>query len=122
VATHWHLEPAEHPAFYSANRLTLNVTRQAMRTWGFTPSGRLFEAAACGTPVLSDVWPGLETFFAPGQEILLAETPEQATAALDRDQADLRRIGQAARERVLAEHTGAHRASELTRTCEAAAC
>ena len=122
VTTHWHLEPAAHPAFYSANRLTLNVTRQAMRTWGFTPSGRLFEAASCGTPVLSDVWPGLETFFAPGREILLAETPEEATAALDRDEAEVRRIGQAARERVLAKHTGAHRADELARACEAAAC
>src|SRR5260221_12230150 len=78
VATQWHLEPRRHPAFYSANRLTLSVTRQAMRDWGYTPSGRLFEAAACGTPILTDTWPGLDEFFTPGAEILVAETADQA--------------------------------------------
>jgi spore maturation protein CgeB len=122
VATHWHLDPADHPAFYSANRLTLNVTRQAMREWGYTPSGRLFEAASCGTPVLTDAWPGIEDFFEPGREILVAETPAQAAAALDLDPAELRRIGAAARERAICQHTGTQRAREFLRACESAAC
>jgi spore maturation protein CgeB len=122
VATHQHLEPPLHPAFYSANRLTLSVTRQAMREWGYTPSGRLFEAAACGTPILSDPWPGIEKFFEPGSEILVAETSEQADAALQRNDAELQRIGNAARERTLASHTGTVRAQDLIAACEVAAC
>jgi spore maturation protein CgeB len=122
VATHWHLEPPLHPAFYSGNRLTLSVTRQAMREWGYTPSGRLFEAAACGTPILTDRWPGLHEFFTPGAEILVADTAEQADAALQLDDQALRRIGEAARETTLARHTGKARAQDLIRACEAAAC
>lgn len=122
VATHWHLEPPLHPAFYSANRLTLSVTRQAMREWGYTPSGRLFEAAACGTPILTDAWPGLEAFFTPGDEILVADSASDALEALERSAAELARIGGAARERTLAQHTGAARARELVAACEAAAC
>jgi spore maturation protein CgeB len=117
-----HLEPAAHPAFYSANRVTLNVTRAAMRQWGYSPSGRFFEAAACGTPILSDRWPGIEEFFEPGTEVLVADTSEDALHALDLTAPELRRIGEAARERVLAHHTGAVRAQELVRACEAAAC
>ena len=67
-----HLPPAEHPAFYSSSRLTLNVTRHAMAAMGWCPSGRLFEAAACGAAVLSDWWEGLDAFFEPGREILVA--------------------------------------------------
>jgi spore maturation protein CgeB len=120
VVTRWHLDPTEHPAFYSANRLTLNVTRQAMRDWGYTPSGRLFEAASCGTPLLTDAWQGLGTFFQPGTEILVAETTDEAHAALDLSDTQLQRIASAARERTLAQHTGAHRARELIAACEAA--
>ena len=108
-----HLAPGDHPAFYASSRLTLNVTRQAMARMGWCPSGRLFEAAACGAPVLSDAWPGLEAFFAPGREILLARGTDDALAALDLPGAELRRIGAAARERVLDEHTSARRAAEL---------
>ena len=68
-----HLPPAEHRAFYSSSRLTLNVTRAAMARMGYCPSGRLFEAAACGAPILSDAWEGLEAFFCPDREILIAE-------------------------------------------------
>src|SRR5205823_4724799 len=71
VARYWHLDPSGHPAFYSGNRLTLNVTRQAMLEWGYSPSGRIFEAAACGTPILTDRWPGVESFFEPGTEIFI---------------------------------------------------
>ncbi|MBV9076041.1 MAG: glycosyltransferase, partial [Methylobacteriaceae bacterium] len=100
-----HLPPPDHPAFFSSGRLTLNVTREAMAAMGWCPSGRLFEAAACGVPILSDRWEGLDAFFEPGREILLADTTEEAVAALDLGTAELRRIARAARERVLAEHT-----------------
>jgi spore maturation protein CgeB len=108
-----HLPPSEHPAFFSSSRLTLNVTRQAMAEMGWCPSGRLFEAAACGTPILSDSWEGLDSFFEPGEEILIAETTDQAVSALDLSDAELKRIAKASRERVLAEHTSASRAREL---------
>jgi spore maturation protein CgeB len=122
VTTRWHLDPLDHPAFYSANRITLNVTRQAMRQWGFTPSGRIFEAAACGTPLLTDRWPGLETFFQPHAEVLVADSTDDVQAMLDLDGAELARIGRAARDRVLAAHTGAVRAQELVNVCAAATC
>jgi spore maturation protein CgeB len=108
-----HLPPAEHPAFFCSSRLTLNVTRAAMAEMGWCPSGRLFEAAACRAPVLSDLWPGLDAFFAPGEEILAADTTEDALAAIDLSDAELARIGRAARERTLAEHTSEHRVAEL---------
>lgn len=108
-----HLPPPEHAAFYSSSRLTVNVTRADMAQTGWTPSGRLFEAAACACPVLSDRWPGLEAFFEPDREILVASTPAEALAALDRSPEELARIGEAARERALAEHASAHRAAEL---------
>ncbi|WP_225769944.1 glycosyltransferase [Inquilinus sp. Marseille-Q2685] len=108
-----HLAPGAHPAFYASSRLTLNVPRRAMAGMGWCPSGRLFEAAACGAPVLSDAWPGLDEFFAPGREILLARGTEDALAALDLTDAELRRVGAAARERVLDEHTSDRRAADL---------
>jgi spore maturation protein CgeB len=120
VHLRWHLDPGEHAAFYSANRITLSITRQAMREWGFTPSGRLFEATSCGTPVLTDRFPGLEEFFAPGLEILVADQPSDVHAALDLADDELRRIGAAARQRTLAHHTGASRARDLVAACEAA--
>jgi spore maturation protein CgeB len=115
-----HVPPPDHPAFYSSSRLTLNITRAAMALMGYCPSGRLFEAAACGTPVLTDYWEGLEHFFEPGREILLARDSEEAVDAISRDQASLAHLARAARERVLAEHTAAHRARELTRLLEPA--
>lgn len=110
-----HLPPHEHPAFFSSSRLTLNVTRAAMAAMGYCPSGRLFEAAACGTPVLSDDWEGLGSFFVPGREILLARDRDDVAAALAMGDAELRRIGAAARERALEEHTAERRAAELER-------
>jgi spore maturation protein CgeB len=115
-----HLPPAEHPAFFSGSRLTLNVTRADMAAWGWCPSGRLFEAAACGAPVLSDTWEGLDSFFEPGAEILLADSTGAAVAALDLDPGETARVGEAARRRVLAEHTSAHRAAELLALLETA--
>lgn len=108
-----HLPPAEHAPFYCSTRLTLSVTRRAMAETGYCPSGRLFEATACGATVLSDRWQGIEQFFAPGEEILLAATPEDVLAALDRSPEDLSRIARAGRDRTLAEHTADARAREL---------
>jgi spore maturation protein CgeB len=109
-----HLPPSDHPAFYSASRFTLNVTRADMIAAGWSPSVRLFEAAACAVPVISDRWEGLDSLFAPGREILLADRADDVTEALEAgDPARARAIGRAARARVLAAHTAAHRAAEL---------
>jgi spore maturation protein CgeB len=108
-----HLPPAEHPAFYSSCPLTLNITRAPMAAMGYCPSGRLFEAAACGVACLSDAWEGLDAFFEPGREILVARTTEDALAAIDLGPERLAAIGRAAQERVLAEHTAQCRADEL---------
>jgi spore maturation protein CgeB len=108
-----HLPPSEHPAFFSSSRLTLNVTRRDMAEMGWCPSGRLFEATACGTAVLSDAWPGLRGFFEPGREILVAHGSEDAVAALTISAAEMRRIANAARERTLTEHTSDHRAAQF---------
>ena len=108
-----HLPPPEHPAFYCSSRLTLNVTREAMAAMGWCPSGRLFEAAACGVPILSDAWPGLDSFFEPGRDILVADTTEAAMAALALPRQDLEAIARRARERTLAEHSAARRAAEM---------
>jgi spore maturation protein CgeB len=108
-----HLPPADHPAFYASSRLTLNVTRKAMAEMGWCPSGRLFEAAACGAPILTDWWPGLDDFFEPGEEILPASTAKDAMAIIERPDAELARVGERARARVLADHTSERRAAEL---------
>ena len=115
-----HLPPAEHPAFYASSRCTLNVTRADMIAAGWSPSVRLFEAAACATPVISDRWEGLDTLFEPGREVVLAETSDDVIGRLQSDQ-DASAIGEAARERVLAAHTAAHRAAELENHIEEAA-
>lgn len=108
-----HLSPPEHRAFYNAQRFTLSVTRVDMAAAGYAPSVRLFEAAACAVPVITDPWPGLETFFAPGTEILVAETTGEVLRLLDLPDAERLAIGRAARARTLAAHTGAHRAAAL---------
>lgn len=108
-----HLPPSEHPAFFSSSRLTLNVTRRAMAETGWCPSGRLFEAAACGAPVVTDDWEGLDRFFEPGREVLVVHDTGEVVAALDRSDEELRRIADSARERALAEHTADHRVAAL---------
>ncbi|XYH95601.1 glycosyltransferase [Sorangium sp. So ce1128] len=113
-----HVAPADHPAFYCSSPLTLNVTRGAMAAMGYCPSGRLFEAAACGTPILSDSWEGLDQFFTPGREILVARTTDEAVAALSLPAGEIAAIARAARERVLAEHSAARRAEELVAILE----
>jgi spore maturation protein CgeB len=113
-----HVPPPCHPAFYCSSRLTLNVTRSAMAGMGYCPSGRLFEAAACETPIVSDTWEGLDQFFAPGSEILIANSACDVTAALQLSRDELKRIGMAARERVLAEHTAERRSEQLIELLE----
>jgi spore maturation protein CgeB len=116
-----HLPPPEHAAFFCSSRITLNVTRAAMVKSGYCPSGRLFEAAACGTPVLSDEWIGLGDFYAPGTEVLVGRCADDVIDALERSDAELKNIGQRARERTLTEHTSHARAVELVSLLEAAA-
>jgi spore maturation protein CgeB len=109
-----HLPPALHRAFYNRQRFTLNVTRADMIAAGWSPSVRLFEAAACATPIISDYWSGIETLLEPGSEISLARSAAEVLALLRGNDEDARReLGERARARVLAEHTAAHRAEEL---------
>jgi spore maturation protein CgeB len=105
-----HLPPPDHPSFYVSARMTLNVTRGAMAEFGWCPSGRLFEAAACGAPLISDVWPGLEDFFEFGREIIPVRSTEDVLAVLDLPDTELQRIGRNGRQRVLADHTSERRA------------
>ena len=113
-----HLPPPEHPAFYCSSRVTLNVTRDAMARMGWCPSGRLFEAAACGVPILTDAWAGLDSFFEPGREILVAHSTEDALAALDTGPDELAALARRARERTLLEHSAARRAAEMVTAFE----
>lgn len=111
-----HLAPADHPAFYASQRMTLNVTRADMVRAGWSPSVRLFEAGACAVPVISDRWRGLDAFFRPGEEIFVADGAADVVALLDTvDGAARHRVGQSARRRVLAGHTAVHRAAQLER-------
>jgi spore maturation protein CgeB len=108
-----HVAAADHPAFYARQRCTLNVTRARMVRAGWSPSVRLFEAAACGTPIVSDRWEGLEHFFAPGEEIAIAERGSEVLEVLRRPPDALRGMAERARARVLREHTPRHRAEQL---------
>jgi spore maturation protein CgeB len=109
-----HLPPSEHCVFYNQQKFTLNITRADMLKAGYSPSVRLFEAAACGIPIISDFWEGLDSFFKVGEEILVTQSAEDVVCLLSQTSSlDLREIGQAARRRILREHTATHRAIEL---------
>ncbi len=109
-----HLSPARHRAFYNAQRFTLNLTRSRMIEAGYSPSVRLFEAAACGTPIISDHWEGMDQFLKPEEEILIARSGKQALKYLRSvPESERRLLGERARARVLAEHTAEHRATQL---------
>jgi spore maturation protein CgeB len=109
-----HLGPSGHAGFYASQRFTLSVTRADMRRAGYSPSVRLFEAAACGVPVITDPWPGLETLFDAGGELLVADSADEVLELLfDLDEAERLRIAERARARVLAEHTAAARCDTL---------
>jgi spore maturation protein CgeB len=113
-----HLPPGEHPAFFSSSRFTLNVTRRSMAEMGHCPSGRMFEAAACGAPMISDRWDGIDAFFEPGREIIVAGGTEEAMAAIEMPEEARLALGRRARERVLAQHTADHRARQLVEILE----
>ena len=108
-----HLAPTDHREFYNSQLLTLNITRRDMVQAGYSPSVRLFEAAACGTPIVSDEWQGIEEIFVPNREILIARTSEDVRRFLELPVGALRSVGAAARKKVLSRHTAAHRAIEL---------
>lgn len=109
-----HVGPNRHGWFYSRQRFTLNITRVDMIRLGYSPSVRLFEAAACGIPIITDRWPGLETIFAPGKHILVARSAGDVLAYLhDLPENERRQLAVRAREHVLARHTAAHRAVAL---------
>ncbi|MBA3898747.1 MAG: glycosyltransferase [Bacteroidetes bacterium] len=109
-----HIAPPGHREFYNAQRFTLNITRADMMKMGYSPSVRLFEAAACGVPIISDYWEGLESIFEPGIDILISESKEDTLYYLKYISEDARkRIGENARRKVLARHTAAFRAKEL---------
>ena len=109
-----HLPPDLHRGFYCGQRFTLNVTRADMIRRGHSPSVRLFEAACCGVPIISDWWPGLDELFRPGVEIVVARTAEDVLHTLrTMPEQDRRAMADAARARVLSAHTAGHRAAEL---------
>ena len=109
-----HLPPESHRDFYCSQRFTLNLTRKQMQLAGYSPSVRLFEAAACAVPVISDLWSGLEHFFVPGEEILLASSSDEVLRILkDFPEEQRRAMGQLAQKRALKSHSAARRAEEL---------
>ncbi|MGK7391611.1 MAG: CgeB family protein [Candidatus Cyclobacteriaceae bacterium M2_1C_046] len=109
-----HLPPSEHLEFYCSQRFTLNVTRKAMKALGHSPSVRLFEAAACGTAIISDWWEGLDELFIPGEEIIIADTTKDVIEAFDDyDREKAKEMGLKAREKVINEHSGYARAGQL---------
>jgi spore maturation protein CgeB len=109
-----HLEPKFHAQLYSSSRMVLNVTRRDMVMAGYSPSVRLFEAAACGSAIVTDNWPGLDSFFKPGEEILLPVDGDDVLRYLrELTSRELRSIGEAAQARVLKEHTNEIRAAEM---------
>jgi len=108
-----HLSPSHHAEFYSGLGWTLNLTRTDMVELGYSPSVRLFEAAACATPIISDRWAGLEEIFRLGREVAIAEDQQEIVTLLARSPSSRAVMGRAARKRVFAEHTSAHRASQF---------
>jgi spore maturation protein CgeB len=115
-----HCPPTQHERFYNSQSFTLNVTRAEMVAAGWSPSVRLFEAAACGTPIISDRWEGLDELFPDGQAILIADEPQDVLAALDMAELRRRSLGRAAQEIVFAEHRAEVRARQLARQLQEA--
>jgi spore maturation protein CgeB len=113
-----HVSASDHSALYSSSRLTLNITRNEMARWGYCLSGRFFEAAACGTPIVTDRFEGLDTFFDCGRELLVVDSTEDVISAIELPDSELSAIARRARERILDQHTGKHRAHELVAAIE----
>jgi spore maturation protein CgeB len=114
-----HVFTGDHNAFNCTPRAVLNISRESMARYGFSPATRVFEAAGASACIITDAWKGIEQFLDPDEEVLVANdgdevaeivhdlTPERATA-----------IGRAAYRRVIAEHTYDHRAAEVERVLE----
>jgi spore maturation protein CgeB len=118
-----HLPPSEHRKFYNSQRFTMNITRADMIKAGYSPSVRLFEAAACGTPIISDYWDGIDSIFEIGTEILISRSAKDTMQYLKEVPEEERGlIGERARKKVLEFHTAAHRASELENYYKEALC
>ncbi len=108
-----HVAPGDHPALYSSSKFTLNLTRDGMARTGYCPSGRFFEAAACGTPIISDWFEGLDHFFTPGEEIFVVHDSWEVIHTLSYPDDALHLVARRARERTLAAHSGRRRAQQL---------
>ncbi len=113
-----HLPPEEHRKFYNSQKFTLNITREDMIRAGYSPSVRLFEAAACGIPIISDYWDGLTSLFEEGTEILIARSSEDVAKFLQLDEDVRKNIGERCRRKVLEKHTAKARAGELLKYVE----
>lgn len=117
-----HVYTADHNALNSTARAVLNISRESMARYGFSPATRVFEAAGAAACMITDSWEGIEKFLNPGEEILVARDGSEVAGHVERlDRAMARKIGGAARQRVLAEHTYAHRAAEVERVLEGGA-
>lgn len=113
-----HVPQSDHLAFYGRGRFTLNLTRGAMLRWGHCPSARLFEAAACGTPLLTDDWPGLDEFFTPDEDVIVVREPPDVLAALRLTPERVAGMRERARAQVLRTCTADHRVGDLERALE----
>lgn len=109
-----HLAPPQHREFYNSQKFTLNVTREDMIKAGYSPSVRLFEAAACGIPIISDYWDGIDHIFEISKEILIAKNASEVLDFFqDLGEEERTKIGQQARKKILRSHTAKARAKEL---------
>ncbi|MBT2322337.1 glycosyltransferase [Variovorax paradoxus] len=109
-----HVYTADHNAFNATPKAVLNISRESMARYGFSPATRVFEAAGAAACLITDAWEGIELFLAPGREVLVAASGEEVAEHLARlDPATAHAIGQAALSRVLSQHTYAHRAAQL---------
>jgi spore maturation protein CgeB len=116
-----HVYTADHNAFNCTPRMVLNISRASMARYGFSPATRVFEAAGAGACLITDAWEGIDTFFEPNEEILVARNGSEVAAHVENVDVDLaRRIGRAAYRRALAEHTYAHRAEQFDQILEGA--
>src|SRR5947209_17397773 len=109
-----HVPTAEHRAWNCSARMVLNINRADMAATGYSPPTRVFEAAGCGSCIITDAWPGIEAFLTPGEEVLVARTPQDIVHHLRATTAEqAHAIGAAARQRALRYHTYPARAAEL---------
>jgi spore maturation protein CgeB len=109
-----HVFTRDHNAFNATPLAVLNIARDSMAATGFSPATRVFEAAGAGACIITDAWEGIELFLTPGREVLVARDGGDVVAALDGlTPARAREIGEAARHRILAEHTYERRGRQV---------